>query len=71
MGIHPQAGHLGSGNNAPFLSPRDPKTLEEMCNEVALLWAAHGDYLQELAQFWDEEIMARIELNLFLQTLAS
>ena len=48
MGIHPWVSHLGSGNSTPCPSPGYPKTLEKMHNEVALLWAAHRDYMQGL-----------------------
>ena len=71
LGRHPLAGHSSSGTDTPPQPLGDLKTLDKMCNKVTQLWAAYRDWIQGTLQFWDKEIVARIELSLFLQTLVS
>ena len=71
LGMHPLAGHSSSDTSTPPQTPGDVKAQDKMHNEVTWLHAAHQDWIQVVFWFWDEEIAARMELNLFLWTLVS
>ena len=69
--MHPLASHLSSGTSTLSQTPGDLKVLAKICNEATWLWVAYQDWMQGVLQFWDEEIMARMEVSLFLKTLVS
>ena len=71
LAMHPLTSHLSSGTSTPSQTPGGLKVLNKIHNEVTQLWAAYWDWMQGVLQFWDKEITARMELSLFLQTLAS
>ena len=69
LGRHPLAGHSSSGTGTPPQPLGDLKALDKMCNKVTQLQVDYWGWIQGMLQFWDEEIVARMELSLFLQTL--
>ena len=71
LGMHPLASHSNSGTSTPPQPLGDLKALDKMCNKVTWLQVAYWDWIWGVLWFWDEEIAARMELSLFLQTLAS